>query len=296
MKKVAIFFLLNTPFFMLQAQSKFEIQGHRGSRGLMPENTIPAFIKALDLGVDVLELDVVISKDKQVVVSHDPFFNPDITTDKNGIFVDKTDTRNLYTLDYKDIAGFDVGQRGNPRFPEQQKMAVVKPLLTDMLKAVEVYRIEKKLPEFHYNIELKSLPKEYNISQPEVAEFSALVYAEIIKQIAPERVVIQSFDFNVLKHWHEMTANGTFKKMRLSALIEPAASNVVQKNLDILGFTPEIWSPYYLRLGKRKVKQLHQLGIKVIPWTVNDLPAMQKMKAIGCDGLITDYPDKAKNL
>jgi glycerophosphoryl diester phosphodiesterase len=106
MKKVALVFLLNTPFFMLQAQSKFEIQGHRGSRGLMPENTIPAFIKALDLGVDVLELDVVISKDKQVVVSHDPFFNPDISTDKNGVFVDKADTRNLYTLDYKDIAGF----------------------------------------------------------------------------------------------------------------------------------------------------------------------------------------------
>ncbi len=296
MKKSILFLLLNTTVFMLQAQSKFEIQGHRGSRGLMPENTIPAFIKALDLGVDVLELDVVISKDKQVVVSHEPSFNPDISTDKNGVFVDKSDIKNLYKLDYQEIAGFDVGLRGNPRFPEQQKMAVVKPLLSEMLKTVEAYRKEKNLPEFHFNIEIKSLANEYGTFQPEVAEFSALVYAEIIKQISPERVVIQSFDFNVLKHWHGMIENGTFKKMRLAALIEPAASNVVQKNLDILGFKPEIWSPYYLRLGKRKVKQLHELGIKVIPWTVNDLPAMQKMKAIGCDGLITDYPNRAKDL
>jgi glycerophosphoryl diester phosphodiesterase len=295
MKKLTILFSFLSTITSAQTM-KFDIQGHRGCRGLRPENTIPAFLHALELGVPTLELDVIISKDKQVVVSHDPFFNPDITTDPNGILLTKETKENLYLLDYQAIKQFDCGLRGNPNFPEQQKMKAYKPLLSEMFEAVEAARKEKNLPPVQFNIEIKSVPREYNKWQPEVAEFSDLVYAEIMKYLPPERVILQSFDFNVLKYWHENMASGKYKKVRLAALIDPYKRNNLAYNLDQLGFKPDIWSPYFIRLGKRNVRKLHENGIKVIPWTVNKREDMEKMKAIGCDGLISDYPDRTVSL
>ncbi|KPM50183.1 glycerophosphodiester phosphodiesterase family protein [Jiulongibacter sediminis] len=274
----------------------FEIQGHRGSRGLMPENTIPAFIRAIDEGVQTLELDVVISKDKKVVVSHDPFFNPEISTGPDGIPLTEETQNNLYQLTYKEIKQFDVGLRGNPNFPEQQKMAVHKPLLKKMIKKAEKYAKKKGVAPLNYNIELKSLPEEYNKSQPEVDEFSDLVHDVIFQLIPSERVTIQSFDFNVLRYWFSRIQAGEYEKPALSALIEPYDDNDIDLNLNKLGFKPDVWSPYFLHLNEEKVEKLHQLGIKVIPWTVNKIKDMKSVKAIGCDGLITDYPNRARNL
>ncbi len=291
----ALIFLLFSTLTFAQTMN-FEIQGHRGCRGLMPENTIPAFKKAIDLGVQTLELDVVISKDKQVVVSHDPFFNPDCTTAPNGDFITKKTSGNLYLLDYQEIKKYDVGSRGNKNFPEQQKMSVFKPLLKDMIRESEKYAKSKGVPPLKYNIEIKSLEEEYDKSQPQVAEFSDLVYQVIIKQLPAERVILQSFDYNVLKHWHKQMEAGKYKKIALAALIEPMDNNDVQVNLDKLGFRPEIWSPYFMQLNENRLKQLHDLGIKVIPWTVNKREEMEKVKKLGCDGLISDYPDRAKGL
>lgn len=275
---------------------EFEIQGHRGSRGLMPENTIPAFKKAIDLGVHTLELDVIISKDKKVVVSHDPFFNPNCTTDPSGKFITKENKGNLYQLTYEEIKKYDVGLRGNKDFPEQQKMTVYKPLLEDMIRESEKYAKAKGVKPLKYNIEIKSEEKEYDISQPKVEEFSDLVYQIIIKQLPPERVTLQSFDYNVLKFWHQQIEQKKYKSIALSALIEPMDNNEVQFNLVKLGFKPQIWSPYFVQATEIRVKELHELGIKVIPWTVNKREDMEKVKAVGCDGLITDYPDRAKGL
>lgn len=290
-----IFLVLLTLHSMAQS-TNFEIQGHRGSRGLMPENTIPAFLRAIDEGVNTLELDVVISKDKKVVVSHDPFFNPDISTGPDGTPLTKETQNNLYQLNYKEIKAFDVGLRGNPNFPEQEKMAVHKPLLRTMIKKAEKYAKKKGVPPLNYNIEIKSLPEEYNVSQPEVDEFSDLVHDVIFELIPAERVTLQSFDFNVLKYWFTRIQAGEYEKLALSALIEPHDDNDIDLNLNKLGFKPDVWSPYFLHLDKEKVKKLHQLGIKVIPWTVNETEDMKSVKAMGCDGLITDYPNRAKSL
>ncbi len=274
----------------------FEIQGHRGCRGLMPENTIPAFKKAINLGVQTLELDVVVSKDKQVVVSHDPFFNPDCTTDPNGNFITKKTIGNLYLLDYQEIKKYDVGSRGNKNFPEQQKIITYKPLLQDMIRECEKYAKAKGLKPLKYNIEIKSEEKEYGISQPQVEEFSSLVYEIISTELPAERVNLQSFDYNVLRFWHKQMEEGKYKKIALSVLIEPTDENDVQINLKKLGFKPEIWSPYFAQVNDIRVKELHDLGIKIIPWTVNKREDMEKMKAFGCDGLISDYPDRTKGL
>lgn len=282
---------------MCMAQNRpFELQGHRGARGLVPENTIPAFIKAMDLGMHTLELDVCISQDGKVVVSHEPYFNPEISTDPKGNYVTKETQGNLYAMPYRQIKKYDVGLRGNPRFPEQMPMAVSKPLLSSVIKTVEKYAKEKGLKPPLYNIELKSLEEEYGISQPNPSEFSDLVYAVLEKAKILPRTTIQSFDFQILKKWQENFKNGSFQKVQLSALIEPFDNNEIDYNLEKLGFIPEIWSAYFLTLTKEKVAYLHSKKIRVIPWTVNELKDMHSVKKMGCDGLITDYPDRAKKV
>ena len=268
----------------------FDWQGHRGCRGLMPENTIPAFVKALELGVNTLELDVVISKDGQVVVSHEPYFNPDISTAPNGQLVPKGSKINLYEMAYTDIKKYDVGTRGNAAFAEQQKMPAHKPLLAEVIKVVEDYRKKHKLAAFGYNIELKSEADEYDKWQPQPAVFCDLVYKILATNTLFERVTVQSFDFNILKHWKKQTDAGAYKKVAISALVSNLEG--IEKNIENLGFKPDVYSPYYKLLNTEKVKQLHVLGIKVIPWTVNTAAEMTNLQQMGVDGIITDYPNR----
>ncbi|MFO0414793.1 MAG: glycerophosphodiester phosphodiesterase family protein, partial [Bacteroidota bacterium] len=114
---------------------QFDLQGHRGCRGLMPENTIPAMLHAMDLGVTTLELDVVISADGKVVVSHEPWMSSEIATKEDGKQVIHAEEKNLnlFRMNYTEIQKFDVGLKPHPRFPDQKKMKVVKPLLTDVI-------------------------------------------------------------------------------------------------------------------------------------------------------------------
>jgi len=274
----------------LSAQQKgLDIQGHRGARGLMPENTIPAFKRAIDEGVTTLELDVVITKDKQVVVSHEPYMSASICNKPNGEPVTKGDEFNIYEMTYAQVAAFDCGSRGNSRFPEQEKRAIQKPLLSEMIKASEAYAEEKGVAPLNYNIEIKSSPKGDGEDHPEVAEFSALVNKTIEAYLPRSRYTLQSFDFRVLKYWHE-----EYPEVTLVALIENM--NSVQKNLEDLGFTPEIYSPYFKLLNGKKVEEIHELGMKVVPWTVNTVDEMRSMIDLGVDGIITDYPNLARTL
>jgi len=275
---------------IMAQNSTFNWQGHRGARGLMPENTIPAFQKALDLGMNTLELDVVISKDKQVVVSHDPYFHPDFSITPDGNPVPKSRKINLYQLDYDEIKRYDVGSNGNPNFPEQQKLKTYKPLLREVIKKMETYRKQKKLPLFLYNIEIKSEEKEYDVTQPQPKEFSDLVYAEINKLLPPERVILQSFDFNILKHWKKQIESGKYKSVILSALVGNMKG--IEANLQDLGFKPEVYSPFFQLIDTQKVKKLHDLGVKVVPWTINTTEEMIRIQAMGVDGIITDYPNR----
>ena len=135
----------------------FDLQGHRGSRGLMPENTIPAMLKAVDLGVTTLEMDAVITKDKQVILSHEPFFNHEITTKPIGSFVTEAEEKslNIYGMTYAETQTFDVGLKAHPKFSRQQKMRATKPLLSAVIDNVEAYCKSKNLRLPFYNIETK---------------------------------------------------------------------------------------------------------------------------------------------
>ncbi len=291
MKKIILILLLAQNMF---AQN-YDIEGHRGCRGLKPENTIEAFLHALKFNVNTLELDVCISKDKKVVVSHEPYMNSLYCSHPNGNAVLKAEEKslNLFEMNYGEIKKFDTGKRGNKNFPVQEKMSTYKPLLKDVFEIIESDIKKNNLKPINYNIEIKSEKEEYNISQPEVDEFSNLVYETINQYIPAERIVLQSFDFNILKYWHNNIENNSYKKVKLAALVETKG---VKPTFRELGFLPDIYSPYYKLLTKGKVRKSHSKGVLVIPWTVNDLEAMKKIKEMGTDGLITDYPDIAVKL
>ncbi len=270
---------------------KFDVQGHRGARGLRPENTIPAFLLALDSGVTTLELDVVITKDKQVVVSHEPWMSPSICLDPFGNPIpDKSEKKfNIYQMTYADVKEFDCGSKGNEKFPEQQKMKTVKPLLSDVITAVDIHTKNYTQYEVDYNIEIKSSPDGDGKFHPSVEEYSDIVYNLLDQYLPLDRIVIQSFDFRVLKYWHKK-----YPEIRLAMLVENLKS--IEANLGELGFNPSIYSPYYKLMSKEKVDYLHQRKIRVIPWTVNDVSEMLSMKVMGADGFITDYPDRARKI
>lgn len=270
---------------------KFDLQGHRGARGLKPENTIPAFIVALDSGVTTIELDLAVSKDKAVVVSHEPWMNPAICLRPGNLAINQKDEKrfNLYKMTYEEIRGFDCGSKGNERFPEQQKMKISKPLLSEAIVAIEDHIKSFSQYEVDYNIEIKTSPEGDNKFHPTPEVFSDLVYTLIDQYLPWERVVIQSFDFRVLKYWHEK-----YPEVRLAALVENKKS--VSANLEELGFRPSIYSPMYTLIDKADVQYLHQQKIRVIPWTVNEEDDMKKIQLMGADGLITDYPNRANKL
>jgi glycerophosphoryl diester phosphodiesterase len=273
----------------LSAQTPFDWQAHRGGRGIMPENSLPAFRKSLEIReIATLELDVVVSKDRQVVVSHEPFFSADFCLAPGGKEIAKGDEKkhNLYQLTYAEIKQYDCGSKGNKAYPEQQKMPVAKPLLSEVLQMAEQYCRDNNRPPVHYNIEIKSTPDGDGSYHPNVTEFSTLVY-EVIKQHVPlNRVVLQSFDFRVLKHWHTQ-----YPEVALSALVANVKS--AEKNVEELGFTPAIYSPYFKMISdKNAVDKIHGLGMKLVPWTVNDIADMRRLKEWGVDGIITDYPNR----
>lgn len=268
------------------AQS-FDIQGHRGCRGLMPENSIPGFIKAIDLGVTTIEMDVVISGDGKVVVSHDPYISSKFCVNELGREIKKKDEAqiNIYNMLYEDILLFDCGAVGNPGFPEQEKLSVSKPLLSEAIAACEDHIKKSGKSPVRYNIELKSRPSWDGIYHPDPNLYTELVFDVIKEAVASERVCIQSFDFRILHYWRLKYPDYT-----ISMLVGNTKS--VSKNIEELGFTPEVYSPSYRLVKQKDIDDLHQQSVKVIPWTVNDVKEMQKLIDMGVDGLITDYPNR----
>jgi len=270
---------------------KFDLQGHRGARGLKPENTIPSFITALNYGVTTIELDVVITKDKQVVLSHEPWMLAEICLkpDSTPIAIDEQTKMNIYQMEYKEIVLFDCGSKGNPKFPEQEKFVAYKPLLRDIIVATEDHVKSYTQYEVDYNIEIKSSKLGDNKFHPTPEEYSDIVYQLIDQYLPWERVVIQSFDFRVLKYW-----NKKYPHVRLAALVENLKS--AEMNLKELGFSPSVYSSYVVLLNKQTIDVLHQKKIRVIPWTVNEKEDMKRLKGWGVDGIITDYPNRAAEM
>jgi glycerophosphoryl diester phosphodiesterase len=268
-----------------QSQRPFDWQAHRGGRGLLPENTIPAMQQALALGVTTLEMDIAISQDKQVLLSHDPFMNADFVYRPDGRPIAKTEEKSLklYGLPYADIRHYDVGSHGNPRFAQQQPLLAYKPLLAEVIDSAEVYARRHHRVAPYYNLETKTSPAGDGTDHPAPEEFVRLLLAVVSAKGIQERVIIQSFDPRTLEVVHRAQP-----QLRTALLVENADG--LEKNLLQLSFTPTIYSPHYKLVDTALVQACHQRHLLVIPWTVNKLSEAARLIQQQADGLITDYP------
>ena len=272
---------------------KFNTQGHRGCRGLMPENTIPAMLYALELGVVTVEMDVCISKDKQVFLSHEPYFNHLITTSPTGNFIEENEEHiyNLYNMFYEEIISYDVGLKQHSQFPNQQKLPACKPLLSEVFHSIKQQIFTESRPFPFFNIEIKCLPETDNIYHPEPAIFVELVMKVIREAGMEKQVNLQSFDFRCLQYIHQY-----YPQIPIALLIEGDDKRSFKDQLKALGFLPDIYSPEQSLVTEALIKDCHHQKINIIPWTVNDLNKMQSLKNMGVDGIISDYPDLFEKL
>lgn len=257
----------------------FDWQGHRGARGLMPENTIPAFLHALEYpAITTLELDVVISKDSQVIVSHEPWMSPVICAVEGA-------PPNLFQMTGEEIRQFDCGQQKHPRFPQQAKIAAHKPTLAEVVGEVDRFCRLHNRPLPGFNVELKARPEWDDTFTPAPPAFVQLVYGEIQNLGIAPRTTLQSFDARILRELHRVDPGLTL-------------SFLVEKSFDFgqleaqLGFVPAILSPDHRLVDQEMLRQAKKLNMKVIPWTVNQPGRMKRLMKMGVDGIITDYPDR----
>lgn len=282
---IGLLFSIN---FFAQTVVEFDIEGHRGARGLVPENTIPSFIKAIELGANTIELDVVVSKDGKVVVSHDPYFPAAISLDAKGKPIPKEREKdfNIYQMNYAEVKRFDVGSLGNKDFPEQQKMKVHKPLLSEVFKAVGKYVRKNNLKAVRYNVEIKSGEAGDGKFHPLPQKFAKLVYDEIVRAKMENAVIVQSFDVRPLQELKRIAP-----KLPIALLVGDQSG--VEKSIEKLGFKPDTYSPHFSLIDEKTVEFCRARGIKIVPWTVNEIADLERMRTYQLDGIITDYPNRA---
>ncbi|RRO21850.1 glycerophosphodiester phosphodiesterase family protein [Flavobacteriaceae bacterium 14752] len=266
----------------------FDLQGHRGARGILPENSLQAFQKAIDLGVNTLELDVVVSKDSLIVVSHDPYMNPKICLNPQGQKISDKPEFNLYKMTYDEIQSFDCGSQQHSGFPKQKTMTTYKPLLSEVIQ-MTTDNLREKGRRVSLNIELKSSPDTDHVYHPKPDVFVDLVMKTIKSELIPlNKINIQSFDKRIIQYVIDQ-----YPRISTAYLVEEGN---FYDNLEDLGRTPQIYSPIYTNVDSLDIKRAHDSGVKVIPWTVNEISDMQNLLELGVDGIITDYPNRAKAL
>lgn len=266
----------------------FSYEGHRGARGLYPENSIGAMKTAIDFPkVTTLEMDCHITKDKKVVVYHDHYLNPKFVQYANGKELKGQDDKGLiYDYTWPELETFDIGSKYYADFPDQKKIKTQISLLSTAIDEAEAYAKLKRKTPMYYNIETKSKEDKYHVYHPAPQEFSDLILQVVIEKGIAPRTVIQSFDKRTIQY-----INKTYPQIKTSYLIDAKNTKTIEELVEELGFTPFIISPNYQLVNVEFVKQAHSRGIKVIPWTVNTKKDIQNLVNLNVDGIISDYPN-----
>ncbi|WP_291015087.1 glycerophosphodiester phosphodiesterase [Hydrogenophaga sp.] len=283
----------------------FDLQGHRGARGLAPENTLAGFEQALALGVSTLELDVVISADGIPMISHDPMLNPDITRDASGRWLQERNQA-IHQLTALELQAWDVG-RINPlsRYARDFADQVPRdgeriPTLADLFERVRQLGADR----VRFNIETKLRPDSPVPSATPEAFVRAIV--EVVRAHGMERRVnLQSFDWRTLQIAQQLepeipTAYLTAQLPRFDTVSNGEWTLGLKR--DNFESTPDqvasaggkIWSPHHSNLSQTALRRARELRLRVIPWTVNEAADMERLMDWGVDGLITDRPDRLR--
>ncbi len=298
---------------LVSAAHAFDLQGHRGARGLMPENTLPGFARALSLGVTTLELDVGVTRDGVVVVAHDPSLNPAITRGPDEAWLSAPGPA-LRDLSWAELGKYDVGRldpatRYAARFPDQTPADGAR-----IPSLAQVIALTRKAgnDRVRFNIETKVSPADPGLT-PEPESLVRALLEVLRAEDVTHRASIQSFDWRTLRHVQRLspaipTAYLTAQQRWLDNVRKgrPGRSEWTA-GLDVDDFEGSIprlvaaaggriWSPYYKELDKAQLIQAHDLGLEVVVWTVNDRAVMHALIDLGVDGIITDYPDRLRRV
>ncbi|MDH3761641.1 MAG: glycerophosphodiester phosphodiesterase [Gammaproteobacteria bacterium] len=293
--------------------SGFDLQGHRGARGLMPENTLPAFAAALSIGVSTLEMDLAVTRDRKVVVMHNPRFEPEIARDSEGNWLQQS-SDSVHSMSLDTVKSYDVGRLNPERkyarhYPGQQAIDGTRvPTLAQVFELVNASG--NRLVRF--NIEIKINPHYPQLTFPP-QEFAGAVVEVIRRHEMESRVTIQSFDWRALQAVQDMapeivTSYLTVNQDWLSNLQTGMAGKSPWLNgLDVDDFDGSaaraikaaggrIWSSYHREVSARSIKLAQDLGLLVHVWTVNEATRMRELIEMGVDGIITDYPDRLRRV
>ncbi len=274
--------------------SGFDAQGHRGARGLLPENTVAAMLRALDEGMTTLELDLSVTQDGVLVLSHEPWMSAEICShpDESSVTDGEAESLLIYRMPLADVQAFDCGSRGHARFPDQQALALSKPTLADVIAASDAHARTTDRPLPFYNVETKSRPTWDGDRHPAPDAFAALVIETAQQAGVLERTTIQSFDVRTLQ-----SARRLDPRVPLALLVDDGAPyETPRQGAAVLGFAPDVWSPFDAFVTPERVREAHAMGMRVVPWTVNETGRMRELIAMSVDGLITDYPDRLRAL
>lgn len=293
---------------------RVELQGHRGARGLSPENSLVGFRKALSVGVDTLELDCGLTRDKVVVVHHDSHLSTDVARDPSGAWI-SVPAPALRSLSFEELQSYDVGRLRTDsayamRFPEQEGADGVRiPRLQEVLREAEARAGDAKAGELQYNIETKLSPEDAEAS-PSPEELAEAVYQVLVAEGVKDRTTVQSFDWRSLRYLREKDP-----ALRLSCLTsEDPEGDTLQRGKEgpspwTAGFdvddhrsTPDlvhaagcqVWSPRFADVSAEDVARAHELGLYIAVWTVNEPEELDAAIALGVDAIISDRPDRAR--
>ncbi|MFZ5928910.1 MAG: glycerophosphodiester phosphodiesterase [Acidobacteriota bacterium] len=254
---------------MISAAPRILVHGHRGARAVLPENTLPAFEYAIREGADVLELDVWATADNVLVVHHDPLINTSNCTGPEG-------ERAIRRLTLEQVKQWDCGAKKNPDFPRQEPRPGTRiPTLDEVLALAP-------RGSFWFNIEMKSQPAKPEL-QPAPEEYARLVAAAIRKHKLEHRVIVQSFDFSLMR-----ALRAAAPELRRAALYAGLPRDFTELSREA-GGTP-IVSPHYSLVTPERVKQAHDAGLQVVPWTANTPELWDRLIAAQVDAIITDDP------
>ncbi|HEV8256226.1 MAG TPA: glycerophosphodiester phosphodiesterase [Casimicrobiaceae bacterium] len=290
----------------------FDLEGHRGTRGLAPENTLAAFRRALEIGVTTIETDMAVTKDDVVVISHNPSLNPDLVRDPDGHWLASPGPA-IRALPFAELRRYDIG-RIDPKsayarqFPTQQAADGER-----FPKLSELFDLAKASGKpVRFNIETKITPTS-GADTPDPATFARLVVAAVRAADVSDRVTVQSFDWRTL-----------IEVKRIAPEIETSCLTMQTKDNDTVtspdggpspwhagldlrdhgGSLPalvkaagcRVWSMFWRNLTPKDLAAAHALGLKVLPWTVNERSDMRSLIDLAVDGIITDYPDRLREV
>jgi glycerophosphoryl diester phosphodiesterase len=289
----------------------FDIEAHRGGRALFPENTLVSFANALSMGVDTLELDIGVTSDDAIVVSHERGLNPDLARDANGVYVAPPGIP-FVRLKLEEVRTYDVG-RIRPgsayaaQFPDQRAVPG-----TPIPTLSEVIGLVRKSGDRHVrlNIETKIDPNHPDES-PDPQRFVTLLLDLLDAEKFSDRVMVQSFDWRTLQLVQQRapeipTVYLSLQKGRTPTVFPDKASDWTAgfNPVDYGGSLPRaikaaggaIWSPYFGDVDPALIAEAHGFGLQVVVWTVNGLADIARMIDIGVDGIISDHPDMLRKV